>query len=184
MSHTGQKLEKSPKWIMIFYLLGILFAWLNYTEERDNSGPLPPLSLFPLFTFLLFLLGVFLALGSLWFWRWSTAKALILMLTVNLSLAFFAAVTGRLQWNSELKRNLAYAETFVPLIETYQHTHGRYPAEWNDLGLSSAPLVHRHTTPITIGYVPLTNSTYLLSLPYGWYHYHWNSTNRLWEMYD
>jgi len=98
--------------------------------------------------------------------------------------AFTVTCIAQLQWRSELKRNLALAETFIARIESHHQKHGHYPAAWTDLGLTSAPVVHRGATPVTIHYTPQTNATYSLSLPYGWYLYNWNPATRQWEMRD
>ncbi len=177
------KPEKFPKWIIPFYLLGILFAAMNYTSERNHDGSLSNLAFFPGLAFFLTLLSIALALGSLWFWRWRTAKILILMLFLNSTAAFLVTCIANRQWHAELKHNQVYAESFVPRIETYQKAHGQYPASWADLGLTNAPIVPRGDTLIDVEYFSTTNA-YSLSLPYGWYRYTYNPTNHQWGAYE
>jgi hypothetical protein len=166
------------------YLLGLFVAFSFYWGQRDSDGFMAPSNLFIPLAFLVFLITGLLVLGSLWFWRWSTAKAFILMLFINTTLAFVVICIAQLQSRSELKQNLARAETFIARIESYHQANGHYPAAWADLGLTSAPVLHRGNAPVPINYTPETNATYSLYLPYGWYIYYWDPATRQWGVRD
>jgi hypothetical protein len=166
------------------YLLGLPLIYACYADQRHRTdwvtlaGALSPLFI------LLILISALLILGSLWFWRWSTARAFLLLFFIHGIAILLVTRIADAQWNAEVQRNLAYADTLVLQIENYQKTNGHYAATWTDLGLTNPPVIHRHRTTVPIGYAPATNATYQLVLPYGHFRYLYHPTTRQWEMHD
>jgi small-conductance mechanosensitive channel len=170
--------------LALLYLLGAWFVYVCYEDQRYPTS-WPPLAgaLSPVFALLLFACPLLL-LGSLWFWRWTTARALLLLLVIIGSAVLFATRVANHQRDSELERNLAYATSLVPRIENYQQTQGHYASSWADLGLTAPPVIQRNRTKVPINYILKTNATYQLEIPYGYCRYLYDPTTRGWEYRD
>jgi len=181
----AQPLSKPVRvFLALLYLLGLPWIYECYQDQRYRTdwvtlaGALSPLFI------LLLLISALLVLGSLWFWRWSTARAFLLLFFINGIALLLVTRIAAAQWNAEVQRNLAYADTLVLQLENYQKTNGHYAATWAELGQSNAPVIHRNRTTVPIEYSLTTNATYKLVIPYGYFRYLYNPTTRQWEMYD
>lgn len=166
------------------YLLGLAFTRTCYEDARYPTSWLSIGSMLHVLGIFAILSSALLILGSLWFWRWSTARAFLLLFFINAIAILLVTRIADAQWNAEVKRNLAYADTLVLQIEKYHQTNGHYAATWTELGLTNPPVIHRHRTTVPIDYSPVTNSTYKLVLPYGYFRYLYNPATRQWEMHD
>lgn len=170
--------------IALLYLLGLPLIHECYEDTRYPTGWLSFGALLPVLAVFVILISALLVLGSLWFWRWSTARAFLLLFFINGIVILLVTRIAAAQWNAEVQRNLAYADTLVLQLENYQKTNGHYAATWAELGQSNAPVIHRNRTTVPIEYSLTTNATYKLVIPYGYFRYLYNPTTRQWEMYD